>query len=51
MFVKIGCLEQNGCLAWQGDKSQIFKTDNKDVTNFVYSSNLFKMVREAQNGK
>jgi len=42
---------QNGYLAWQGDKSQIFKTDNEDVTNFVYSSNLFKMVREAQNGK
>ena len=42
---------QNGYLAWEGDKSQIFKTDNEDVTNFVYSSNLFKMVREAQNGK
>lgn len=39
---------QNGHLAWEGDKSQIFNTDNKDVTNFVYSSNLFKMVREAQ---
>lgn len=42
---------QKGYLAWEGDKSQIFKTDNEDVTNFVYSSNLFKMVREAQNGK
>jgi phospholipid/cholesterol/gamma-HCH transport system ATP-binding protein len=39
---------QNGHLAWEGDKSQIFNTDNKDVTDFVYSSNLFKMVREAQ---
>ena len=40
---------QNGHLAWEGTKDEIFKTDNKDVTNFVYSSNLFKMVREAQN--
>tara|TARA_R110002051_G_scaffold88673_2_gene156231 strand:- start:49602 stop:50366 length:765 start_codon:yes stop_codon:yes gene_type:complete len=39
---------QKGHLAWEGDKSQIFNTDNKDVTDFVYSSNLFKMVREAQ---
>ena len=39
---------QKGHLAWEGDKTQIFNTDNKDVTNFVYSSNLFKMVREAQ---
>ncbi|AEE18554.1 ABC transporter ATP-binding protein [Dokdonia sp. 4H-3-7-5] len=40
---------QKGHLAWEGTKNEIFKTDNKDVTNFVYSSNLFKMVREAQN--
>ncbi len=39
---------QKGHLAWEGDKSQIFKTDNKAVTDFVYSSNLFKKVREAQ---
>ena len=40
---------QKGHLAWEGTKDEIFKTDNEDVTNFVYSSNLFKMVREAQN--
>lgn len=40
---------KEGKLAWKGDKTQIFKTDNKEVTNFVYSSNLFKMVRQAQN--
>jgi phospholipid/cholesterol/gamma-HCH transport system ATP-binding protein len=45
---KIVFLKQ-GTLAWEGDKTQIFKTDNKEVTNFVYSSNLFKMVRKAQN--
>ncbi|MCH9659987.1 MAG: ATP-binding cassette domain-containing protein [Bacteroidetes bacterium] len=39
---------QKGNLAWQGDNTQIFKTDNKDVTDFVYSSNLFKKIREVQ---
>ena len=38
---------KNGIKEWQGDKSQIFVTDNKAVTDFVYSSNLFKKVREA----
>ena len=40
---------QKGTLAWNGDKTQIFRTDNKDVTDFVYSSNLFKKIREVQN--
>lgn len=40
---------QKGTLAWKGDKTQIFKTDNKDVTDFVYSSDLFKKIREVQN--
>lgn len=39
---------KDGKLAWKGDKSQIFKTDDKTVTDFVYSSDLFKKVREAQ---
>ena len=39
---------KNGYLEWEGDKSMIFKTDNKAVTDFVYSSNLFKKIREAQ---
>ena len=39
---------KEGVLAWQGDKSQIFKTDNEAVTDFVYSSELFKKVRIAQ---
>ncbi|MBG6131136.1 phospholipid/cholesterol/gamma-HCH transport system ATP-binding protein [Aquimarina sp. EL_43] len=39
---------KNGNLEWEGDKTQIFKTDNKAVTDFVYSSNLFKKVRDAQ---
>jgi len=40
---------KEGHLAWEGDKTQIFRTDNEEVTNFVYSSNLFKMERQAQN--
>ena len=44
---KIIFLKQ-GHLEWEGDKSQIFKTDNKAVTDFVYSSNLFQKVRDAQ---
>jgi phospholipid/cholesterol/gamma-HCH transport system ATP-binding protein len=38
---------QNGLKAWQGTKEEIFKTDNQAVTDFVYSSNLFKKVRQA----
>lgn len=45
---KVVLLKQ-GKLAWQGDNQEIFKTDNEDVTNFVYSSNLFKKIREVQN--
>lgn len=38
---------KNGVKAWQGTKEEIFKTDNQAVVDFVYSSNLFKKVREA----
>ena len=41
-------LLKNGKLVWQGNNSEIFKTDNEDVTNFVYSSDLFKKIREVQ---
>ena len=39
---------QNGLLEWEGDKDLIFKTDNEAVTEFVYSSDLFRKVRKAQ---
>lgn len=42
---------QKGKLAWEGTKDEIFKTDHQDVTDFVYSSNLFKEVRSALNKK
>ncbi|MBT8266199.1 MAG: ATP-binding cassette domain-containing protein [Bacteroidia bacterium] len=37
---------QHGNKEWEGSKETIFKTDNKAVTNFVYSSELFKKVRK-----
>lgn len=39
---------KNGLLAWKGSKNDIFKTDNEAIVDFVYSSNLFKKIREAQ---
>jgi phospholipid/cholesterol/gamma-HCH transport system ATP-binding protein len=37
---------KNGFKEWEGTKHEIFKTDNKAVTDFVYSSELFKKVRQ-----
>ncbi|UOB18822.1 ABC transporter ATP-binding protein [Abyssalbus ytuae] len=37
---------KNGVKEWEGTKDEIFKTDNEAVTNFVYSSELFKKVRQ-----
>ncbi|XLS30153.1 ABC transporter ATP-binding protein [Flavobacteriaceae bacterium M23B6Z8] len=37
---------KDGVKAWEGTKKEIFKTDNEAVTNFVYSSDLFKKVRK-----
>ncbi len=37
---------KDGIKEWEGDKTEIFKTDNEAVTNFVYSSELFKKVRQ-----
>ncbi len=39
---------KNGKLVWKGSNKEIFKTNNTDVTNFVYSSNLFKKIRAIQ---
>jgi phospholipid/cholesterol/gamma-HCH transport system ATP-binding protein len=38
---------KNGIKAWQGNKDEMFVTENEAVVAFVYSSNLFKKVREA----
>jgi phospholipid/cholesterol/gamma-HCH transport system ATP-binding protein len=38
---------KNGLKAWEGTNKEIFRTENEAIVNFVYSSNLFKKVREA----
>ncbi|GGG89539.1 phosphonate ABC transporter ATP-binding protein [Polaribacter pacificus] len=38
---------KDGVKAWEGSNKEIFKTDNEAIVNFVYSSNLFKKVRQA----
>jgi uncharacterized hydrophobic protein (TIGR00271 family) len=47
-FDKIDSIAVFGVKEWEGTSNTIFKTDNKAITEFVYSSNLFKKVREAQ---
>jgi phospholipid/cholesterol/gamma-HCH transport system ATP-binding protein len=37
---------KDGNKEWEGSNKEIFKTDNEAVTNFVYSSDLFKKVRQ-----
>jgi phospholipid/cholesterol/gamma-HCH transport system ATP-binding protein len=37
---------KDGEKKWEGSNKEIFKTDNDAVTNFVYSSELFKKVRK-----
>lgn len=37
---------KSGLKEWEGSKDTIFKTDNQAVTDFVYSSELFKKVRQ-----
>ena len=38
---------KDGEKAWEGTNKEIFVTDNQAIVNFVYSSNLFKKVRES----
>ncbi|UNZ00306.1 ATP-binding cassette domain-containing protein [Zhouia spongiae] len=37
---------KDGYKEWEGTNNEIFKTDNDAVTDFVYSSELFKKVRQ-----
>jgi phospholipid/cholesterol/gamma-HCH transport system ATP-binding protein len=36
-----------GIKAWQGTKDDIFHSDNEDLNNFVFASELFKKVKKA----
>lgn len=47
---KVVLLKQ-GKLVWEGSNEDIFDTENEDVVDFVYSSNLFRKVREAYRNK
>lgn len=38
---------KNGIKEWEGSKEDIFRTDNPAIVDFVYSSNLFRKVRES----
>lgn len=38
---------KNGVKEWEGDKEHILETRNKSIIEFVYSSELFKKVRES----
>ena len=40
-------LLKDGHNVWTGNKDEIMTTDNQDVVEFVFRSNLFKKVREA----
>lgn len=40
---------KDGLKEWEGRKENIFKTDNTAVTDFVYSSNLYRKIRETFN--
>ncbi|EGV43246.1 ATP-binding cassette domain-containing protein [Bizionia argentinensis JUB59] len=37
---------KDGLKEWEGSRDNVFKTDNEAVTDFVYSSELFKKVRQ-----
>lgn len=36
--------------AWEGNRKDIFHVDNEDLNNFVFASNLYKMVRSVNRG-
>ncbi len=40
---------KKGKKTWQGDRHQIFDTDNKDLNDFVFASELFKKIKERNN--
>ena len=42
---------ENGRKGWEGSNQEVFKTENQSVGNFIYSSNLFKKVREVYQEK
>lgn len=39
---------KNGVKAWEGDRHEIIRSDQPDITEFVFTSELFKSIRRAQ---
>lgn len=39
---------KNGKLEWEGTKDEIYKAENQELIDFVYSSDLFRKVQKAQ---
>lgn len=42
---------KDGKLVWEGNSKEIMKTDNKDIVDFVYSSELLKEIRRFHKNK
>lgn len=40
-------LIKNGLKVWQGNKAEILETDNEDVNEFVFTSKLFKRIKQS----
>ena len=40
-------VRNKGERAWEGNKNDIFNVDNEEWNNFVFASNLYKMVKKA----
>ena len=41
---------KNGRKAWEGDRHEIIRSNQPDITEFVFTSELFKSIRKAQSG-
>jgi len=42
---------KNGKLVWTGNSQEIMHTENPDIIDFVYSSDLLKEIRNFHNKK
>lgn len=42
---------KDGKLVWEGNSKEIMETDNEDIVDFVYSSELLKEIRKFHTGK
>lgn len=45
------CFLKDGKLVWEGTNKEIMETDNEDIVDFVYSSELLKEIRRFHTGK